>query len=73
VYSSYEINIKRLRDKAVPEAEAKRRLDSQLPVNLKIRGADFVIDNSGSLEDTREQVRSVYQDLLAAEKRNANN
>jgi dephospho-CoA kinase len=41
---------------------------AQLPEAEKIRAADFVIDNSGSLEQTREQVRQVWQKLRGAQK-----
>jgi dephospho-CoA kinase len=36
---------------------------AQLPEAEKIKAADFVIDNSGSLEQTREQVRQVWRRL----------
>jgi dephospho-CoA kinase len=36
---------------------------AQLPDEEKIKLADYVIDNSGSLEQTREQVRQVWQKL----------
>jgi dephospho-CoA kinase len=73
VYALFEVTMKRLEEKGITENEALRRLGSQLPVDIKIRGADFVIDNSNSIENTREQVRAVYQDLLSAEKRHGNN
>jgi dephospho-CoA kinase len=73
VYTTLEVNMKRLGEKGIRESEALRRLGNQLPADIKIRGADFVIDNSKCPEKTREQVRSVYQDLLAAEKRHGNN
>ncbi len=38
---------------------------AQLPDEEKIKAADYVIDNSGSLEQTREQVRLVWQKLQA--------
>lgn len=46
--------------------EVKRRMAAQLPDEEKIRAADFVIDNSGSIEKTREQVRVVWEQLRAA-------
>jgi dephospho-CoA kinase len=46
--------------------EVVRRMAAQLPDEEKIKAADFVIDNSGSLEKTREQVRVVWQQLRAA-------
>ena len=43
--------------------EVERRMAAQLPEEEKIKAADFVIDNSGSLEQTREQVRGVWGKL----------
>lgn len=45
--------------------EVTRRMAAQLPDEEKIRAADYVIDNSGSLENTREQVRQVWEKLKA--------
>lgn len=47
-------------------AEVVRRMAAQLPDAEKIKASDFVIDNSRSLDHTREQVRQVWQDLRAA-------
>jgi dephospho-CoA kinase len=44
--------------------EVLRRMAAQLPDEDKIKAADYVIDNSGSLEETREQVRQAWQSLL---------
>ena len=44
-------------------AEVARRMAAQLPDEEKIKLADYVIDNSGSLEQTREQVQQVWQKL----------
>jgi dephospho-CoA kinase len=43
--------------------EVVRRMSAQLPDSVKIRRADFVIDNSGSLDATEGQVRSLYATL----------
>ncbi len=43
--------------------EVVRRMAAQLPDDSKIKAADFVIDNSGSLEGTREQVRQVWEKI----------
>jgi dephospho-CoA kinase len=45
--------------------EVVRRMAAQLPDEEKIKAADHVIDNSGSLDQTREQVRGVWQRLQA--------
>ncbi len=46
--------------------EVERRMAAQLPEAEKIKAADYVIDNSGSLDHTREQVRQVWEKLLTA-------
>jgi dephospho-CoA kinase len=43
--------------------EVTRRMAAQLPEEEKIKASDFVIDNSGSLEQTREKVRQVWRRL----------
>lgn len=54
-------------DIANARKEIERRMAAQLPEAEKIKAADFVVDNSGSLEHTREQVRQVWKKLgLAA-------
>ena len=45
--------------------EVARRMAAQMPDEEKIKAADFVIDNSRSLEQTREQVRQVWEKLRA--------
>jgi dephospho-CoA kinase len=43
--------------------EAERRVSAQLPIDEKRAMADHVIDNSGTLEETREQVRALVARL----------
>jgi dephospho-CoA kinase len=43
--------------------EVARRMAAQLPEAAKIKAADYVIDNSGTLEQTREQVKQVWTKL----------
>jgi dephospho-CoA kinase len=47
------------------QKEVERRMAAQLPDEAKIEAADYVIDNSGSLDKTREQVRQVWEELRA--------
>ncbi|HZW92991.1 MAG TPA: dephospho-CoA kinase [Candidatus Eremiobacteraceae bacterium] len=53
-------------DIANARKEIERRMAAQLPEAEKIKAADFVIDNSGTLEHTREQVGKVWQYLRSA-------
>lgn len=50
-------------DEETARREVARRMAAQLPDNEKIKAADFVIDNSGSLDETRRQVEEVYGKL----------
>src|SRR6202167_4486137 len=43
--------------------EVTRRMAAQLPEAEKIKAADYVVDNSGPLDQTREQVRQVWEKL----------
>jgi len=45
------------------EEQIETRIRSQMPIEEKTKYADFVIDNSGSLENTRHQVERVYEEL----------
>ena len=45
------------------ESEARARIAAQMPTDEKIRFADHVIDTSGSLESTLEQVDGIYRKL----------
>ena len=46
------------------EADARARIQSQMPVAEKAKRAHYVIDNSGSRADTERQVRQVHRALL---------
>lgn len=66
VYASDESQVKRLTDRdGMSRESAMERLGAQMPVADKLKLADFVIDNSGSIEKTREQVRQLYRKLVA--------
>jgi dephospho-CoA kinase len=51
------------RDGSTEEA-ARARTASQMPLAVKARVADYVIDNSGSREETEARAREVYRALL---------
>lgn len=59
-----EQQIERLMQKAgVSREEAERRIAAQIPSEEKRRRADYVIDCSGGLENTRLQVQTLYAEL----------
>ena len=45
----------------VTEAEARQRIAAQLPLEEKVRRADYVIRTDGSFEETYRQVRAVFE------------
>jgi dephospho-CoA kinase len=55
-------------DPETAKTEVTRRMMAQAPDEAKIQAADYVIDNSGSVEETRQQVEKVYSDLLTQAK-----
>jgi dephospho-CoA kinase len=59
-----EIQLERLKERnQFDDQQAKNRIASQMPTKEKIKVADFVIDNSGTLERTEEQVSSVISKI----------
>ena len=53
-------------DEETARREVTRRMAAQLPDEEKIAAADYVIDNSGSLDKTRKQVAEIYGELKRA-------
>jgi dephospho-CoA kinase len=45
--------------------EVQRRMAAQLPEEIKIKAANYVIDNTGSLDRAREQVQRIWEALRA--------
>lgn len=64
VYVPFEVQLSRLMKRnGYTKEEALLRIHSQIPVDKKKALAQQVIDNSGTLEDTKEQVRSLWKTL----------
>lgn len=59
-----EVQLRRLMQRdALDESAARQRVAAQMPQAEKVRRADFVIDNSGSREACRRQVRKLVDRL----------
>jgi dephospho-CoA kinase len=64
VTSTEEQQILRLRSRnGLSEQQARSRIALQMPLADKFRFAHYVIDNSGSLNETSEQVDSIFEEL----------
>lgn len=68
VSASQETQLRRLEEKGVDRSDAQRRIASQLPIEEKIRSADFVINNDGPLEDAKRHVEDIHTLLMKEEK-----
>ncbi len=64
VYASEETQIKRLIARGLSEEDVRSRIKSQVPVREKMKYADFTVNNDGSLEETRQQVKTIYDKLM---------
>ncbi|MBM7605667.1 dephospho-CoA kinase [Metabacillus crassostreae] len=65
VYVDQETQKKRLMKRnGYNEEEAKMRLNSQLPLHEKRELSDYIIDNNGSIESTKNQLNYLLEKLL---------
>lgn len=52
-------------DMAAADREVSRRIAAQFPDKEKIKATDYVIDNSGTLDETSRQVKEIFAKLKA--------
>lgn len=64
VFAPDDQRIERLeRRDGMSREEARKVISSQMPQEEKLRVADFVIRNEGTLEETKKKAREVFQEL----------
>ena len=64
VYADKETQFKRLSERdGLSRADAEKRTASQLPLDKKVKMADFVIDNSKGIEETQRQTIDIFNKL----------
>jgi len=69
VYISPEEQIKRIMKRnGYSSKESEYRLNSQMSIDDKIPYADFVINNEGSIKETKKAVDEVWENLIKKEK-----
>ncbi|MDA8079198.1 MAG: dephospho-CoA kinase [Nitrospiraceae bacterium] len=66
VYTTRGAALERLRMSGVARRDALARMKTQLPISMKKKRSDYLINNSGDRRETLMQVKEVYG-LLAAE------
>ena len=69
VTASTQTQLQRLLERAIEQnrppsqAEAQARIDSQMPLSEKIKYADFVLENDGTIEELEEKVGSLWHEI----------
>ena len=65
VYVREEVQLQRLRQRDGLSMEgARQALSTQMVLDKKVEQADYVIDNSGTPDETQAQVEKVWESLL---------
>jgi dephospho-CoA kinase len=49
----------------ISDTEARARIAAQLPIDEKVRRANYVIWTDGPFEETNRQVRATYEALVS--------
>lgn len=70
VYAAPDVQLRRLmaRD-GLTEEEALQRIRAQMPLELKVQRAAYVIDNSGPWEETERQILALWKEWTGDEDR----
>jgi len=64
VYADKETQTKRLMERdGLSRTDAEKKIASQLPLDKKVKMADFVIDNSKGIEETQRQTIDIFNKL----------
>ena len=69
VTASTQTQLQRLLERAIAQnrppsqAEAQARIDSQMPVSEKVKYADFVVENDGTLEELERKMEGLWEDI----------
>lgn len=62
VAASLPTRLRRLRKRGYSKTEALRRIEAQLPLNVKIKKATHVVNNNASLAKTRAAVGEIWKE-----------
>jgi len=58
--------VKRLMQRdGLSQEDIRSRIRAQMPLAEKMKRADYIIDNNGSMEESKRQVEQLYQELSA--------
>lgn len=68
VASTETMVVKRLKKRGLSESEARARISAQMPLETKIRKANHVIQNDGTLDSLEKRTREVWQKIVREER-----
>ena len=68
VASSEEVVIERLKQRGLSEDEARARISAQMPLEIKIKKANHVIQNDGTLDSLEKRTREVWRNIMREER-----
>lgn len=64
VYCDENLMLNRLKENGVYAENIKKRLNNQIPIKQKLKYADYIIDNNGSIEKTAGKVKEIWEELF---------
>lgn len=64
VFTTQKTALERLKKGGISRSDALKRLKAQLPIRIKKKKADYLIDNNGAQQRTRRQVEDIYKELV---------
>jgi len=69
IYVDYTTQLQRLliRDTTLTEERAKERINAQIPLDEKVKKATVVIDNNGTIANTKSQVQQIIKKYRMAQ------
>jgi len=68
VATKEETQIKRLKEKGLSAEEARARMRAQIPREERIKFADHIVENDGTLDELREKVEKLWEAIKADQK-----
>ncbi len=70
VNTSMPLRMKRVNQRdGMTQKQFKERAGKQIPLADKVKWADFVIENNGSLEALKENTKKIYNDLMQKQRK----
>ncbi|MFN3396268.1 MAG: dephospho-CoA kinase [Thermodesulfovibrionales bacterium] len=63
VYTDEGLALKRLEGKGIKREDALMRLQAQMSIEEKIGRSDFAINNNGTIDETRQQVLHILEEI----------